>query len=682
MANSDGIVTLKSVNSAIDAFLINHKDSDLDDEDFNFTADSLMREGSPQESGDDDGDSENGQGSHGEENDGQYFPNSSTTPPVLEPFPEHAQDDQDDQEDENNLNDVSMLSDDNDSRPTSPSRAFHQPSPRLMSSKKYWPKPARPEEGNDVDGGDDEGLEDEDEDESDNSSIDTAGMKHSQTVDSENFFFCPDPEPEPDIEITAGGDQQHNQQNDEKLSSEDCPLSSESVFQPDASPSPPGSRVVDEKNDVLSDMDQDDGCDDDKNVEGMSEVPVPVGSRVGVKDNDTADVDVNVGLSLTALPRPLMAVPHPFEPLENNIVEVGQNNLINEKELGVDQRNHPDNELETNSATSDITDQGSAVSNQLDSDSYRNRQVESKGVILNDDVIIDDISEIKTTVISSSSSDTDNLSEMTQRDVTGLWERHPVRQSMITEKKQKVFAFGRTSYEDKRVRNREPTHATFNLSNSPLSTNLQPRNEPVKSPSIQADCKARIGRGYRGGEAKKSRQSGRKSNMSDEHKSAGTIEIEERINAFAVAGLDSDKQGSHKELYQKRCESKSGGSSDRMSLNRSESKGSDNDTQQAQGGRDESELYEESTFDILPGERSQLEDAKEGYDPEMSSLNQKLSVRQSYSGTAGHNFSRKGRSLASSTGIFKGQFYLDDHVHLLEKKVEVNIIIGEYYTTI
>jgi hypothetical protein len=170
--------------------------------------------------------------------------------------------------------------------------------------------------------------------------------------------------------------------------------------------------------------------------------------------------------------------------------------------------------------------------------------------------------------------------------------------------------------------------------------------------------------------------------MSDEHKSAGTIEIEERINAFAVAGLDSDKQGSHKELNQKRCESKSGGSSDRMSLNRSESKGSDNDTQQAQGGRDESELYEESTFDILPGERSQLEDAKEGYDPEMSSLNQKLSVRQSYSGTAGHNFSRKGRSLASSTGIFKGQFYLDDHVHLLEKKVEVNIIIGEYYTTI
>lgn len=693
LSNPDGSVTAPSVTTGIDAFLKSQKDADADDDDFNFTADSLMKQPQNDLDANEDDDFFDQNRELGSEH--QYSPSNHSTPPPLSPFPRRSGDDHDN-DDEDNLNDVSMLSDDNfDSRPTSPSRAFYQPSPRAFSGKKRRPKPHQ-EDGDDTPLGDssdeDENEEQADlleEDESDNSSIDTAGMKHSQTVDSENFFFCPDPEPnvEPSPQVVqsttdnatgslegqCGNTNQphvsndsstHDNESDERSNDKDFPLSSASVFHPDGTSSPPPSGI---------DTHQDENSPGD------------------LENKDDVDVDNNVGLSLTALPRQLNAAPHPYEDTPIGGDDTAGSGHEKEEQKTIDNTgiDESDNASETNSATSDITDQSAESSNSrrfTDKSDFKTKDNEqqshqSKASLgepklpsfshENDSISMIKSQDPSTTCTSSVS--VDCFSEVVKDDdIAGLWERHPVRQRMISEKKQRVFAFGRTSYEDQHFRKCSPskkatgpasiTRSVEHLGTTKMSVSS---NEKYKSDAKSIDKKKET-------QAKGSKRvGGSKLLFQQQYEQGSDVFSEPSAVPLAPSKEEVGKTitNQNKRIAMLiRSESKGDSGCDSWSLDRRDSKFSDTDTQNAHGELSVNNLNAGSSEDEV---FDNVEDSSQENLP-----TQKNRFRSSQSYTSREDFSgRRGSSQRiSSTGIFKGQYYLEDHVHLLEKRFEVLLL--------
>lgn len=454
LGNPDGTINASSVKYAVDLFVSSQKDSDMDDEDFNFTADSLIRGISQQNGEDDDRFSENGQGDDMDrDNEGNILPDSSISPPPLSHFPVP---DGEDSDDDGNLNDVSMLSDDGDfdSRPTSPSRAFRQPSPHISTGSRSRPVRAMMSgshgdaqaegdddyDDNDLGGADqldgdgefqNDGDSDED-DASDGSSVDTAGVKHSQTVDSENFFFCPELQSEVDpapTEVAAaallmvGGDNKKQPVGNK----EKAILTASSQDIDDASALSPGRDVF---------------------------------------INTTGDTDENVGLSLTALPRQLHIAPYSLEPIAEGGASASDSVSDTGGERGGRQKDDDasgDLGSDTKSATSDITTQsqlsgGISASTQpkevVGVSAGHGKEGVQEETGSSDFVLgrpkpstFGDDHMTTRGVSAAAEGSVGSFSEVTQDNVTGLWERHPPRHDSTSDQLQKVFAFGRTSYE-------------------------------------------------------------------------------------------------------------------------------------------------------------------------------------------------------------------------------------------
>ena len=417
LSEPDGTITSSSIEKVMDNYTENQRNTDEDDEeDFNYTADSLMKNNELME--DEQGNEDLNSDVTDHNNDGNYQPNSSISPPILGPFSmvgrTSSMGENEDLDEDDNLNDISMLSDDKDSPPTSPSRVFYQPSPR---PRRRYRKPLNDNEYEDLTEDDDVDSANyashEEEDESDNSSIDTAGMKHSQTLDSGNFFFCPESENPP-----SNFDSTHQSMLEAKEKDENTPIGK-----------PPNDILVDDN--IQSNLNDADGTSHSLQV---------------VEEQQEG----RVGLSLTALPQELTVVPHPIVP---NKPGSDNADILTESKEKIDLNisngvviedyivNIPTVNGESESNTND-------PSPNIDASNISSSDIALKPVPCDDSSEVN--SDLKTDMLSSTAKSIDNISEVTVNStdnaIVGLWDKHPVPQNRRNHKV-KVYAFGRTSYE-------------------------------------------------------------------------------------------------------------------------------------------------------------------------------------------------------------------------------------------
>lgn len=443
LSDPDGTISSSSINNGIEYFFKHHKEPNIDEEDFNFTADSLMKvreDESMEECG------SKGEGSVS----GQRCPNGEEDCAL---GTTSLEEDNEGPDDDSNLNDVSVLSDDGgDSRPTSPSRVFRMPSPNLSAGRtRPRNQPAQRKQSEDAADGSlsadegeysDDGMYHEDEDESDNSSIDTAGMKHSQVVDEDNFFFCPEPQPQAQLMLNESpGDEEGKKM-----------LAGSSGFQgQESSPF------------ISEDINRDRLCSEEREL--LHREPNESGEDLEVSPEARKSVESTVvGISVTALPREMSIVPHPIEAALFDVVErgfPGEHSAGEERdsESCSEPEPEPENDcLETDEGDCVVDEERDGGGGSPGESDAPELPLSTSTTVSCDDVernfemvptrrsvspslpgsdLIDNISEMTSTVAS------DNVH------IAGLWERHPVRFETLAEKeKVKVRAFGRTSYED------------------------------------------------------------------------------------------------------------------------------------------------------------------------------------------------------------------------------------------
>ena len=752
-------MTVTSIQDGMKLFIANHKESDLDEEDFNFTADSLMK---GKEDCMDDREEESRErrrssmdGSDNSVNSERDIDqiasdlqeNSSCTPSPLAPFSRKlcrtdTMDDSDDvnadqEPDEHNLNDVSMLSDDSDNRPTSPARAFHPPPSRHLKGKRNTSQ--QPSEDEDLSHDDDDSSKDiydnnsiynEDEDESDNSSIDTAGMKHSQTIDSENFFFRPEPEPETETETRTDETETKTLPDGATEQDHDNTTSKEEGMPREESPAQDSMESVQREDDNIIANENTSATETETEIKTETEKEnsvVSPGSTAEKEEHDLQETDIlasisvldpddqdsnpppeinteaeagfHVGLSLTALPRQLRVAPHPIESSKLEIsgdIETDTENIKEVKSDIAKERMDFDDVISgvstINSAATDGTAQ-SKENSHTDDNFWGDKR--SQGAALRPPSLSSSISLPSRSTEDHSEFTLTLPEEQPRDDIAGLWQRHPVRKEMLTKEKEKVYAFGRTSYEAKGFQHIQSPKNTVSHSHAarrPDSSRLNAQAK-VSNSNIASNKEAKVSRREDRKESKRTKlwdtgesnklkvkqfngddgaagkghhcvSSGGKSAKNIPHPDETPFLSEEDHKRAALLRSD-DKGERHWEVAR---------NSD-IAINRTESH-----EVKTVGSIDDMVLFGTENapqFDTI-GEQT---DFSEGRSTQQQQLPPPPDNRRSFSGsfkqggefvvTRGATSKRLSTTGTVTIGAFKGQHAMEDHVHLLGKRVEV-----------